>query len=176
MQKLIFTIVVFIISVSSSFAQQANLNEQESLFKFGFFGPNIEYETSINTNMTLQSETGLSVGFGYGGNAIGWIFNYGLYAKVSPRLYYNLDSRLQNGKSIEDYSANYFSFVSMAYLNSILSNENDPNQYILGPTWGLQRNIGSNWYLNFEVGPGISISKDETIVVPIIGFDIGIKL
>lgn len=176
MQKFILTFVVFIVSISSSLAQQANLNQQENLLKVGFLGPNIEYESSINSNMSLRSEAGLSLGFGYGGNAIGWIFNYGLYAKISPRFYYNLENRLQDDKSIKNYSANYFSFVSMAYLNSILSNENDPNQYILGPTWGIQRNLGSSWYLNFEVGPGMSISKTETELVPIIGFDIGIKL
>lgn len=176
MKKLFLSLVVVLISISSSVAQQANLNQQEDLLKVGFLGPKIEYESSINSNMSLRSEVGLSLGFGYGGNAIGWIFNYGLYAKVSPRLYYNLENRLRDGKSINNYSANYLSFVSMAYLNSILSNENKPNQYILGPTWGIQRNLGSSWYFNFEIGPGLSVNKIETEFVPIIGLDIGIKL
>jgi hypothetical protein len=84
MKKLFLSLVVVLISISSSVAQQANLNQQEDLLKVGFLGPKIEYESSINSNMSLRSEVGLSLGFGYGGNAIGWIFNYGLYAKVSP--------------------------------------------------------------------------------------------
>lgn len=176
MRKFIFIFTVLIVSVSSSLAQEINLNEQEDLLKVGLLGPNLEYEFSINPQMTLRTEAGVSLSLGYGGNAIGWLFSYGLFATVSPRFFYNLENRLEDGKSIKNYSGNYLSFVSMAYLNSVLSNEHEPNQYILGPTWGIQRNLGTNWFFNLEIGPAISMSKAETEFVPVIGFDIGIQL
>jgi len=174
MRKVIFTCLLFLISISSSFAQKTPFDQQENLLKLGLLGPNIEYETQIAPETTLRAEAGLSFSFGYGGNAIGWLFEYGFYAKASPRWYYNLENRLQDGKSVKKFSGNHLSFVSMAFMNNLTQNE--PNQYIFGPAWGLQRNIGSNWYLNLEIGPGISISKEETQFVPIIGLDIGIQL
>ena len=64
--------------------------------------------------------------------------------------------------------------MSLALLNELASNTNDPNQFILGPTWGLQRNFADNWFVNFEIGAGLSFTDSETDFVPILGFDIGL--
>ncbi|WP_142455408.1 hypothetical protein [Gracilimonas mengyeensis] len=158
---------------SSGFAQQANFEDQNGSFRLGLFWPNLEYETPIHPKMTFHSETGFAFNVGHDG--MDWVFQYGLFAKIGPRYYYNLEKRLEENKSIRDFSGNYFSFVSMAYLNEPFDNNPESNQFVFGPTWGLQRNLGKNWYFNFEVGPGISLSESKTKLVPIIGLDIGIK-
>ena len=107
MQKAVLAFALILVTITSGYAQSADLYEQESVFKIGFFGPNIEYETSLSSNMSLRAETGLSLNFGYGGREIGWRFDYGLFATLSPRYFYNLDRRLQQGKNIANYSGNY---------------------------------------------------------------------
>lgn len=176
MRKLTLSIGLVIIAVTSTLAQNTKPVPQQSLWKAGLLFPSLEYEAKLKQNVTLKSRIGLSAAFGYGGNQVGWLFDYGLYVELSPRYYYNFDERLEDGKTIKKYSANYLSFVSVAYLNKVLSSTEDPNRYVFGPAWGLQRNLGKGWYFNFEAGPGISLSKQETYVVPVIGLDIGFQL
>lgn len=176
MRKTILLLGFIFVGLSSAFAQEVRNVEQQSLWKIGLVGPNIEYEAKISPDFTLRSELGSSLSFGYLGSTLGWEFEYGLIATTSPRYYYNLDERYEDGKTVKDYSGNYISFVSTAYLNSILSTTEEPNKYIFGPTWGLQRSWGESWYFNFEIGPGVSISKELVEFTPVIGLDIGFKL
>jgi len=93
----------------------------------------------------VVAEAGVTFSVGYGGNEIGWLSDYGLYAGVSPRYYYNFDNRLKDGKSIEHFSGNYVSLFTRAYLNETLSSlDEKPSQFLIGPTWGLQRNLEKN--------------------------------
>src|SRR5699024_2104466 len=134
MRKLILSVGLIIISFSSTLGQNTHKVNQKSLLKIGLFGPNIEYEAKISQDFTVVSEAGVTLAFGYGGNEIGTIFEYGLIAKISPRYYYNFGNRIEDGKSIRNFSGNYISFNSIAVLNSVLSSTDDPNQYIFDLT------------------------------------------
>jgi hypothetical protein len=176
MRSLLLSSLFLLLSFSPTMAQSDGSLQPASLWKAGLLGPNIEYETALSSNISLRAEAGLSFSAGYGGHAIGWIFDFGLYAQISPRYFYNMDKRVAAGKNIDNFAGNYFSFTAMGIFDKAFGDESDTNYYILGPTWGIQRNLNKTWYFDIEVGPGIALSKNSSDFVPIIGLDIGIKL
>lgn len=177
MRKLILSFGFILITILTLQAQNTGPVGQESVWRLGLLGPNLEYEAKLSDDFTLVSEAGITFTFGYGGNEVGTVFEYALITKVSPRYYYNLGKRQRDGKSVHHYGGNYLSFTASAVLNSVLSSyDHEPNRYVFGPTWGLQRNLGSGWFFNFEIGPGLITSEEETYLGPIIGLDIGFRL
>lgn len=176
MKKLfLFLSILFGIFLSAK-AQNIKSYNQENILKAGFLGPSILYEIKLDDALTVVTEAGVTFSFGYSGNAIGWIFDYGLSAGASPRYYYNFDDRLEDGKSIEHFSGNYISLFTRAYLYEVLSSmTQEPNQFLIGPTWGLQRNLGKAWYYNIQLGAGASFTKEETMFTPLLGFNIGFR-
>ena len=176
MKKLFLSLSILFGVFLSTKAQDIKGYNQENILKAGFLGPSILYEIKLDDALTVVTEAGVTFSFGYGGHMTGWIFDYGLYAGASPRYYYNLDDRLEDGKSIEHFSGNYVSLFTRAYLYELLSSMDDePNQFLIGPTWGIQRNLGEKWYYNVQLGAGASVTKEETVFTPLLGFNIGFR-
>ena len=176
MRKWILSFAIMLMAISTLQAQDAEPVPQQSVWRLGLLGPNLEYEAKLSNTVTLDSEAGLTFAFGYGGNQIGTVFEYALYTSIRPRYYYNLGKRQWEGKSVHHYAGNYVSLTATAVLHEVLSSRDEPNRFILGPTWGLQRNIGDRWFFNFEIGAGLVTSEEETYLGPIIGLDIGFQL
>ena len=176
MKKLLFVLLILSGTFLTSEAQNVKDYNQESQLRAGFLGPSLLYEIHLRDATTVVATAGASLSAGYGGKQIGWLTDYSLYAGLSPRYYYNFRNRLEDGKSIKNYSGNFISLFTRAYLYNVLSSYEDHNQYLIGPTWGIQRNLGKSWYFNVQLGAGASISKDETFFTPLLGFTLGIQL
>lgn len=178
MLKKILPVLFFTLFIASLACGQSKPTvQQQSLLKLSVLFPGIEYETKLERKVTIKLEAGPVFVFGYGGNRVDWVFEYVFFVEAAPRFYYNFDNRLADGKEIANYSGNYISFVSRALLFNVFSSYNfEPNSYIFGPTWGLQRMWGKHWYFNFEIGPGIEINQQGTSFVPVAGIDIGLLL
>ena len=79
---------------------------------------------------------------------------------LEPRWYYNLNKRDSNGKRIDGNSGNYLS-IRTRYLNfnNTQLDENDLNEILITPMWGIRRNIGNHF--NYELGAGAGLGYQE---------------
>jgi len=68
---------------------------------------------------------------------------------ISPRLYYNLKSRVKKGKVANDLSAEYLAIRNQWH--NFASNWSEKN-YNLAVLWGIQRRVFEHMYINYELG------------------------
>lgn len=138
--------------------------------KISILNPGISYEhgtahsQSLYVRAYLTTLTGVaySDAFGY---TVQFDFNPGL--SVQYRMYYNAAKRNSKGKRTDLNNLNYISPVSriiistrQVYTNSSVENYLSP-VYTLAAVWGMQRNYKSHLSLDFNVGPGVVVSKDN---------------
>ena len=125
--------------------------------------PGAEFEVGVSDHRTLAITGGL--------------WNVGIsgsdkrYTIASPffsyRNYYNLESRLENGKNTNDFSSNYISLIGK-YVPKF--GEHYGNKMAFGAAWGLQRNFGKLFHFGFDIGllyaPNGYFRKVKNDVVP----------
>lgn len=150
-------------SLTSNVFSQSSLQEpsvEKSIFGvqtglFGVFGYN---ESRLSTNFALRTEAGMLMGI-WGGTSYpktGIVLTPTI--SLEPRYYYNLNSRFEKGKNTSNNSANYFSlktnFNPDLFVISNYKNVSVNNHLTIVPKWGLRRNIGKNFDLEFSAGYG----------------------
>ena len=163
-----------------SFGQStASVTNISSLTKvdFGFQGLGFTYEPRLCSKVTVD----LSAGAGGGYDIAEGYLNYKLelrkpafYFSVTPKYFYNRNSRSLQGKSTLLNSGNYIG-VRLKYVtpndrqidltrNSILTNVH----------WGIQREIGNNWTFNSHIGIGYAQDIDYNFgtIYPAIDFKV----
>lgn len=93
-----------------------------------------------------------------------------LQTQVAGRYYYNLERRLRLGRNTTHFSANY---VSVA-----LANQFGPRQdyAVVQALYGLQRRLGRYGFLDFNFGPGSTVSDRRPRLYLASGFRIGLAL
>jgi len=118
-------------------------------------GVGVSYEPKISNKLTGD----LCMGIGGGYSIDESDFNYellqpALYFSVTPKYFYNIQKRINNGKNTQLNSANYFG-LRVKYVTPVSKN-NDKirNTVLTNIHWGIQRNVGGNWLLNFHLGVG----------------------
>ncbi len=83
-----------------------------------------------------------------------------LRLQIAPRYYYNLKKRMQNGKTANNLSADYFSFRNQ--LNLLGDNSRWDNQYTFSLLWGAQRRVFKSMFINYELGYDFPSWPDQT--------------
>lgn len=157
MKKLILLTLMF--SSVINYAQEEKENYSEDIFglKVGLIGVWINYEQSLSTNMTLNTEIGYEGGFLKGtNNKFDYIFT--TIFSLEPRYYYNFHRRQEKNKKINNNSANYIG-AEMFFVPNLLSSTNRNNVSVnksfgFIPKYGLRRNISDNLSLEFAFGIG----------------------
>lgn len=140
--------------------QSPSLEKSVFGIQVGAFGTWIYNESKLTDKLALRTEIGLQT-FVYTDKFTDET-NFFLTPEiiVEPRFYYNLNKRSAKGKNISGNSANYFSLRSSYYPDIFIIGFNDfkfvPELNIV-PTWGMRRNIGSNF--NYEFGGGLGYRK-----------------
>ena len=114
-------------------------------------------ETKLMEKITLRSELGFGFGWGHYGNSTEWAVIPVI--ALEPRLYYNLQKRMEKGKRTDGNSGNFVSLY-LGYVPDfkITSHENVivyPAITIL-PMWGLKRSVGKHF--NFETACGVGFN------------------
>jgi hypothetical protein len=172
MKRYIFLFTVLIFSISF-FAQEASVEKSMNQIQIGVLGTWISNETRLCNTITLKSEIGFDGGIEYssfGGVSNGPLYFAAAVFSVSPRWYYNLQSRAKKSKSVAGNSANFLSLETSYHPDwFIISNQSGSgiyNQVSIIPTWGLRR-IGNHF--NYEVGAGIGYRH---IFTPAFSFDV----
>lgn len=176
----------FVLALSIVSSVFATAQEKESLEKsltgvqIGLFGANIYNEARLNENISLRSEVSLYPSI-WGGDLYSKTgFALAPAISISPKWYYNLEKRANNGKRIKNNSANYLS-AKLEYIPDwfVISNTKDihvnPTLAII-PNWGFRRNFADNFNYELRVGVGVGkiLEKDYNLqVMPEISFKIG---
>ena len=167
---------------------QEKSEEQEkelvSLFEIEvqFIGLNIEYERKIGRKFTLNTTLGYRVlNFAYDGNTGTDYRVFTLLTEVTPRFYYNINRRLEKGRSIKNNAANYISIIT-GYFGDILTTEiSDNGFYTINerakyfyfiPSYGFKRNIIGNLNLDLSAGLGYRVSEVAKYSRPVIDLDL----
>lgn len=134
---------------------------EKSIFgvQTGFLGIWFHNESKLTNSIALRSEIGFDSGI-YGGSVMfGDETNFFLTPVITlePRWYYNLEKRLEKGKSINKNSGNFIGLkISFNPDLFVISNQERiqvPNQIFIIPKWAIKRTIGEHF--TYEVGIGV---------------------
>lgn len=123
----------------------------------GFAGIWINNETKLTSSIVLRSEIGVEHDFVVGSHyeEAGFILQPVL--TFEPRYYYNLEKRNLRGKRTSKNSGNYLSIKTSYhpdwFVINLDANITKTADLSIVPTWGIKRQIGSNF--TYEAGVGL---------------------
>jgi len=150
------TILLFCAFVSFTKAQNSDIEKSIIGIQTGFLGTWIYSEIKLIDKIALRTEFGLNSRFGVNGK-VELIFAPSL--AIEPRMYYNINQRVKEGKEIRNNNANFFALTARYNPDwFVISNNKDndvPSQILIVPKWGMKRNI--NKHFNYELGIGLGI-------------------
>ena len=167
--KKIYLALFLLISLSRSFGQTSSRKQTLShLTKLDWrlgIGLGLTVEPRISNAITID----LTAGFG-GGYYIDrstfeyYILKFAWYFSATPKYFYNIKKRINQGKAVQNNSGNYIGLrvkysepiihladVSNAIRNSILTNIH----------WGLQRSLGVKSMFSSQIGGGYAMDAGD---------------
>jgi len=156
MKKFLFVFLITLTACSASLLAKDNKNFVPRLNAFPL-GAGVEFQ--VKDRFTLYTGLGLGINIAYKDNKVK--ANYPLFLAASPRYYYNIQKRKNQGKRVDKFSGNY---LGISFIKT-LSSWGSPDLELvasIGPVWGLQRNIGKSGYYNLGIGFGANFWKDST--------------
>ena len=122
----------------------------------GLAGIWVNNETKLSNSIALRSEIGIEHDFFVGDQYAGAGFILQPVLTLEPRYYYNLEKRKSREKKTSKNSGNYLSLKTSYHPDWFVLNldENITKTADLSiiPTWGIKRQIGSNF--TYEAGLG----------------------
>ncbi len=142
------------------------LDEELSIvkFKLSLFIPSVAGEIKLADNFSLEAAVKLNALFGVSGTPS----NPKLEAiampvfHLEPKWNYNVKKRIKKGKKVSGFSSNFISIFA-SYRLPVPSPNTQAHHLLIGPTWGLQRQLGRYGYLKFNSGLGYAHFFDSTI-------------
>lgn len=169
--------------------------KDRTVFKLNFPGVGVGFERVITGNVTLSAELGI------------WYNYFRIFdrtrdqqllfypkLRVDGRYYYNAGRRLQRGKNIEGFSANYLCFMLQYLMNpnvQYLDEAGNTREYwdfrqplghgvALSFAWGLQRRIARYGFLDVQLGPQVingfnQEGEPRVSVLPNLRFALGVQ-
>lgn len=170
MKKLLLLIISFSFLSTICFTQEEKTYSVENSiygFQTGLLGSWVYNETKLNNEFTLKTEIGLDGGYSYS-DFDSPKSQYILVPSLSlePRWYYNFAKRDKRGKSITNNGANYLSVKTIYNPDwfKISNVENISGVHVLRiiPSWGLHRNLGSNFDFDLRLGFGYGFVSNNT--------------
>lgn len=144
---------------------------------------NVATETSVNYEFWLDKEGNLSLNTGihFRGeylnappkklNAVQTEHSWHLEgrARTELRYYYDLKKRIAQGKSVQNFSANYIGVpLELAKINYVTTNNFEQDAEVaktfcrIGVVGGIQRRLFKNGYVDFSFGPAYNINLDDS--------------
>lgn len=153
-KKTFLLISALVIICNHSFSQESV--KTNKVLRINAINPGIEYEAPLFNQSTFV----VNIGVGYGDSnpnlttyASGWLYMIAPFSDIHYRNYYNLEKRLNKGKSIHYNAGNFWGLRMLTRGKALSSNFTRTSDYdfAAGPTWGLQRSFGKINLL-FDVG------------------------
>ena len=123
----------------------------------------------------MTSEINAGVGGGY--YIDGWTFELhyldpAFYFSLTPKYFYNRQTRIDKGKEARFNSGNYFGLRLKYAARNPRKSDVTSNCIVTNLHWGIQRAMGGRWVFNFHIGAGYAQSIDYGVgtIYPAIDF------
>jgi hypothetical protein len=163
MKKIILLTCILGILYSSYGQKNKPDSELSSLAKIdlGLQGIGFTYEPRISNTLTIDLSAGFGGGYDISEESIEYKFlEPALYFSATPKYFYNLQKRINNGKTVLHNSGNYIG-LRFTY-NTPLDKGSDiiRNSFLTNIHWGIQRAIGAHWTINSHIGVGYAKDVD----------------
>ncbi|WP_165749619.1 hypothetical protein [Cellulophaga sp. Z1A5H] len=138
-------------------SQNASVEQSTYGIQTGFLGIWVQNESKLSATIALRSEIGFDTGIWGGAFYDGTGFLLAPVLTLEPRLYYNLNKRINKSRRIDGNSGNFIS-LKTSYHPDWFVISNYENIRIISdiaiiPTWGIRRPIGKHFI--YEAGIGI---------------------
>lgn len=178
------TISLMLIAVCSlCYAQEKEQSSEKNFFgvQAGLLGTNVYNEYNLSKKFALRTDFNLEASFFSRGDLTSKS-GFALVPDISvtPKWYYNITKRDQEGKNTRHNAANYISarvgFIPDWFVISNIDGLYTNPMIYVAPTWGFRRNFARNFNYEFQVGMGVGkILKDDYPLqaVPNLSFRIG---
>lgn len=146
--------------VFSLFAQEASVEKSLSSLQFNLNTLHFVQEIGLTESSTLRVEAGVATRTRWviGNNENGRRSYFALrpVVAVAGRHYYNLEKRVESGRSISNNSGNFVTVMAEYRPNSFLFTSDDDlvarEQFSTKVMWGLRRQLGERWDFEFTAG------------------------
>lgn len=190
-------LVLFLLSVSLSVMAQ---NEYEDLsfhslenkkivksnadnplsFKLSFLFPAVGTEIRLADKFSLDISAKLNAVVGVTGSSSNpnLVFFPFPVIHAEPKWNYNIKKRAAKGKKVNHFSSNFVSLYS-SYRLKVSQYTN--HSILIGPTWGMQRNLGTIGFFKLNTGLGVhhylsnfANQPYKTSILPIVDVQLGI--
>jgi hypothetical protein len=123
------------------------------------------FERRLGKSCLLDLALGMSVG-GYNINSGSMEYNWipsepAFYVSFTPRFFYNLHKREEQGRSTRMNSGNFIGLRLKYTTRSIVENTNIYDAILLNVHWGMQRSLGARWSFATHFGIGYAIDATD---------------
>lgn len=154
MKKLLFTVLTI---ANSSFIFAQNALEKTAKISIGIQGIEANYELPITKEIIWENSLGMGVGMNAYNN--GSEFNLNIpnaspFVSSGLKWMYNYEKRVANSKDTQHNSANYLGLQTKFSFGNNNSNVSQNQALLTDIHWGLQRNLGSKFTINTNIGLG----------------------
>ncbi len=172
-KKFLFCVFFFLLATNVSAQQDSSMTYKRSVIRINVLIPGIASEIEVFKRFTIFNQFALVPSLhGSSDSPVQLRLTPKYYGEV--RFYYNLFNRMNKGRDVSRFAANYFAFQGTAAFFPVNSPSlSGVTTYYLGLHYGLQRNIGKNWYFDINAGGGIAFGKYFT-PGPSVGIQIGL--
>lgn len=164
---------------SLSHKQIKTSTKNDFVFKLSFLTPaaGVEFKLAERFSLDISGRLGWSVYTIQTSSpvALRLLFFPQPKIHIEPKWNYNILRRNALGKKTDKFSSNFLSLHTHLNIKVSLPSL---NSFVIGPTWGMQRNFGKYGYFKFKSGLGyryvFNAPGDYVPLVPIINVNLGI--
>jgi hypothetical protein len=165
MKKYIIISLLILALGTPSLAAQVKENKNV-VFRLSLLSPGGGMEFGLKDNFSFLAQGGVGINIE---SKDEFKVKFPLYAFISPRYYYNLNKRKEQGKRVDKFAANYVGVI----IGHVFKATDIDQWTFIGPIWGLQRNIGKTGYFDFNIGLEVLFLEDKTAFGGQLGFALG---
>lgn len=178
MKKYFIILILLLLYSVESFSQSTSL--EKKMIKINVISPGFSFEKCLSKNESINFDANFSFGFAMKNDNTSNI-NSDIKILASPflrsqyRYYYNLQRRVNKGKSIRNNTGSFLAVNGSYYFDPINNQDYVSNYdgFTFGGVWGFQKTYKSNLNISSNVGFGYSFSdsnEKRKQLLPILNF------
>jgi len=162
--KRIIVLTLLLGFLDSSFGQTSKSDLKLSCLTkldLGLQGIGLTYEPMLSNKVTADISAGASGGYDIAEGSISYnIFKPAFYFSLTPKYFYNRQTRILKGKTTTLNSGDYIGLRLKYVTPSDRQSDFTRNSILINAHWGIQRAIGNHWAFNFHIGAGYARDID----------------
>lgn len=151
-----------------------NVDDHVFGIQVGYLGFWINHELKLSKKFSLRTEIGSEYRRKFSIDPNWKELNQTASLIFEPKYYINLDKRYRKNKKIEDNAGNYVSIKTTLPFYKNPKNETNIS-YFLTPSFGIRRNIGKLFNLEWNVGYGFNFSDQRLYIEALTNFRLGLR-